>query len=91
KTNQGDNGIDIIVSYKGYTFLVQCKNYDGDNTNRGNAIRGDIMKFEGAISWYPQISFRVFVVAKMGGYNEPARSRARGSPYKILLTNYENI
>ncbi|CAG8488686.1 19779_t:CDS:2 [Gigaspora rosea] len=40
---------------------------------------------------YPQISFGVFVVAKTGGYTEPARSRARGSPYKILLTDYENI
>ncbi|CAG8451699.1 7332_t:CDS:2 [Dentiscutata heterogama] len=43
------------------------------------------------MSWYSQISFRVFVVAKMGGYTEPARSRAHGSPYKILLTNYEKI
>ncbi|RIB16291.1 hypothetical protein C2G38_2190373 [Gigaspora rosea] len=51
KTNQGDNGIDLIVLYKGYIFLVQCKNYDEDNTNHGNAIKGDIMKFEGAMSW----------------------------------------
>ncbi|CAG8783374.1 5850_t:CDS:1, partial [Gigaspora rosea] len=50
KTNQGDNGIDIIVSYKGYTLLVQCKNYDKNNANHGNAIRGDIMKFKGAMS-----------------------------------------
>ncbi|CAG8846053.1 23937_t:CDS:1, partial [Gigaspora margarita] len=29
--------------------------------------------------------------AKTGGYTEPARSRARGSPNKILLTDYANI
>ncbi|CAG8851628.1 225_t:CDS:2, partial [Gigaspora margarita] len=46
KTNQGDNRIDIIVSYKGYTFLVQCKNYDDDNANHGNAVKSDIMKFD---------------------------------------------
>ncbi|CAG8788905.1 28882_t:CDS:2, partial [Dentiscutata erythropus] len=40
---------------------------------------------------YPQILFGVFVVAKTCGYTEPARSRACGSPYKILLTDYENI
>ncbi|KAF0536236.1 hypothetical protein F8M41_009203 [Gigaspora margarita] len=84
ETNQGDNGIDIIVSYKDYTFLVQCKNYDEDNANHGNAVRDNIMKFESAMSWYPQISFGVFVV-------EPARSRSCGSPYKILLTDYKNI
>jgi flagellar motility protein MotE (MotC chaperone) len=79
----GDGGVDIFGSYKGYTLLVQCKNY---STAKVGA--SEIDAFEGVMSRHGKSKvLGIFVTSIQNGYSLNAIDKAESSNHNLLLTN----
>ena len=79
----GDGDVNIFGSYKGYTLLVQCKNY---STAKVSANKINV--FEEVMSRHEKSKvLEIFVISIQNGYSLHAIDKAESSNHNLLLTN----
>ncbi|CAG8619226.1 4034_t:CDS:2 [Ambispora gerdemannii] len=83
----GDGGIDHFGGYKGYTIIVQCKNY-GEPRSIGPKF---LRELEGVLSRYNKCTtIGILIAPSKASFSIRTISRAESSEHIIILTDSIN-